>query len=427
MRLAENPPNHHAPRRWGWRRLITWLLIALGTITVVYIGTIGIAAVIYPPQYVWRLVLWGTSDVGDVERFPARALHAAASPQRLERVDATDEVRRAFAANKNGAVLETFLQETGTQAFVVLRGGKVIYERYFNGAGRETLVTSFSAAKSIVSLLIGIALAERKIDSVDDPITRYLPELAARDARFGAITIRHLLRMASGIRYEESHFFNGDDAKTYYYPDLRTLALQQTRVEATPGARFHYNNYHPLLLGIILERATGIPVTSYLQEKLWTPLGMEYDGSWSLDSEASGLEKLESGVNARAIDFAKLGLLMLHAGRHNGTQILPADWVRDATAPPHAPPAGYHPDQAWMSGEPDLYYGYMWWGLDKGGGRYDFTAHGKYGQFIFVSPANDVVIVRNGSSYGVPAMQWLRTLSALAVQLNDQVGKRPRE
>jgi CubicO group peptidase (beta-lactamase class C family) len=100
--------------------------------------------------------------------------------------------------------------------------------------------------------------------------------------------------MASGIRYEEFPLPNGDDALTYYYPDLRALALGETRIAGEPGVRFLYNNYHPLLLGVILERATGRSVTAWLQEKLWTPLGMEFDGSWSLDSEAAGLEKLES-------------------------------------------------------------------------------------------------------------------------------------
>jgi CubicO group peptidase (beta-lactamase class C family) len=399
---------------------MSWILILLGCVAAILAATIAISAAIYPAEYVWRLVAWGTSDVGDVARFPARPLRRSGTPQQIERADSSSAVRQAFAATDAGAGLEAFLQDTGSQAFIVIRGGKVVYEQYFNGAARETLVTSFSAAKSFVSTLVGIAIAEGKIGSVNDAITRYLPELAARDPRFADITIRHLLRMASGIRYEEFHFFNGDDAKTYYYPNLRALALAETRIDVAPGARFHYNNYHPLLLGIILERATGVSVTRYLQDKLWTPLGMEYGGSWSLDSVTSGLEKLESGINARAIDFAKLGLLMLHDGAHNGRAIVPAQWVREATGPPAQRPLAYHADQAWMREQPDRYYGYMWWGLDKGNGRYDFTAHGRYGQFIFVSPGNDIVIVRNGTRYGVPGERWMRLLSALADELGKQ-------
>ena len=406
-----------------WRKrhpVLRWLLIIFAAVAALWVATVAIAALIYPTQYVWRLVMWGDSDVGDVDRFPARPLHAAVVPQRLERAYADETVRQAFARNNEGAAVDTFMEQMGTQAFIVIRRDKVIYERYFGGVRDDTLLTSFSMAKSIVSDLIGCAIAEGKIRSLDDPITRYLPELAARDARFAQITIRHLLRMSSGIRYEEAHFFNGDDAKTYYYPELRALALQQTRIELAPGARFHYNNYHPLLLGLILERTTGTSVTQYLQEELWTPLGMEYDGSWSLDSETDGLEKLESGVNARAIDFAKLGLLMLHEGRRDGVQILPAQWVREATSPPAQRPTAYHSDQAWMAKTPRIYYSYMWWGLDKGGGRYDFTAVGKYAQLVFVSPRNDVVIVRNGTRWGVETPKWIAVFSALADQLGMQ-------
>ena len=121
-----------------------------------------------------------------------------------------------------------------------------------------------------------------------------------------------------------------DDAKTYYDPNLRELALT-VKPEVEPGTRWEYNNYHPLLLGMILERATSRSVATYLSQKLWQPLGMEADGSWSLDSEASGFEKMESGINARAIDFAKFGRLYLNRGEWNGEQVVPASWVEEST------------------------------------------------------------------------------------------------
>ena len=149
-----------------------------------------------------------------------------------------------------------------------------------------------------------------------------------------------------------------------------------------------YNNYNPLLLGLILERATGRPVTTYLQEKLWTPLGMEFDLSWSLDSEQSGFEKMESGFNAPAVDFAKFGRLYLNGGNWNGTQILPAEWVTDLTR-----------DNGLIQDAP-IYYGYMWWGENCNPDSQDFFALGNFGQFVYVSPANNMIIVRNGESYG---------------------------
>ena len=134
--------------------------------------------------------------------------------------------------------------------------------------------------------------------------------------------------MASGIRYEERGMPWSDDALTYYGTDLRAAAVSST-ITGPPGRVFHYNNFHPLLLGLVLERTTGVPVSNYLQERLWKRLGMEAPASWSLDSERSGFEKLESGLNARAIDFAKFGRLYLNRGHWEGEQsFLPAGWTR---------------------------------------------------------------------------------------------------
>jgi CubicO group peptidase (beta-lactamase class C family) len=224
------------------------------------------ACLIYPPTYVFRVAGWGEADVADYQRFPARSVRASGKPYYFKQALDEGRIRSLFkqAGQDN---LHAFLAETGTQAFLVIQDDTILYEGYFNGATRDSVVTSFSMAKSFTSALIGIAIAEGDIASVDDPITQYLPELAERDRRFAAITIRDLLRMSSGIRYEEFPFLNGDDAKTYYYPNLRHLALRDTEIVDVPGTSFLYNNYHPLLLGMILERATRMPVTTYLQEK----------------------------------------------------------------------------------------------------------------------------------------------------------------
>ena len=169
-----------------------------------------------------------------------------------------------------------------------------------------------------IGLLNLIAISEGYIHSVDDPITEYLPELAERDPAFKNVTIRNLLMMSADIKYDDFPFFNGDDVKTYYYPDLRELALEDTQIVGSPGEKFLYNNYHPLLLGMVIERATGTSVANYLQEKIWKPIGMQYPGSWSLDE--NGFEKMESGINARAVDFTKFGRLFLYNGNWNGVK-----------------------------------------------------------------------------------------------------------
>jgi len=382
-------------------------------ILVALVGLVGLVLVwaflSYPAEYVMRGIRWGDADVYDYQKFPARSVAANPSPFQFEEEPADAMVQALFELNPAINDLGDFLEQNNTQAFIVIQNDAILYEKYFNGASRDTIVTSFSVAKSFTSALIGTAIADGFIQNVDDPITDYIHELAERDPAFANITIHDLLRMSSGIKYRETWFLNGDDTKTYYYPDLRHLALEETTVIETPGSYFLYNNYHPLLLGMILERATGIPVAAYLEAKIWQPIGMEFDGSWSLDSESTGFEKMESGINGRAIDFAKFGRLYLNNGNWDGTQVVPADWVAKSTRPDASHiSGGYYPDEfIFKSG--DGYYGYLWWGIRREESNYDFVALGNHGQFIYVSPKKNLIIVRNGESYGEfdGAQGWL--------------------
>jgi CubicO group peptidase (beta-lactamase class C family) len=174
-----------------------------------------------------------------------------------------------------------------------------------------------------------------------------------------------------------------------------------------PGLYFRYNKYHPQLLGLILERATGMTPTAYLQTRLWDRLGMEYGGSWSVDSVTSDFEKMETGVNARAVDFAKLGQLFLDNGRWQGQQVISAAWVAEATRPwqPDNPATYYSDSFAALPGKP--YYAFMWWGFDRSDGSYDYTAAGDKGQYIYISLSKRLVIVRHGIDYGIPSREWV--------------------
>lgn len=377
-------------------KIILWGVVALvGSFVVLNI----IIAVRYSPEYVYRELFMNLGGPYDFRILPERKLSASQAPFHFA-VDTTKEklVQETFQSNPHIKDLEAFLQGTGTQAFLVIQNDAVIYERYFLDHQRDSVVTSFSIAKSFDSALIGIAIQEGYIKSVEDPITDYLPELANRDPRFKEIQIRHLLMMASGLRYDSGRPFSfGDDNLTSGYDDLRHLALTETQVIEPPGMTFLYNNYNPMLLGLILERTTGRPVTTYLQEKLWTPLGMEYDGSWSLDAEKNGFERMEVGINARAIDFAKLGRLYLSGGNWNGVQVIPTEWVKASTR-----------DNG-MIKEAPIYYGYMWWGEKCNPESQDFLATGDLGQFVYVSPARDLIIVRNGEKFGVESSgeEWV--------------------
>jgi CubicO group peptidase (beta-lactamase class C family) len=353
-----------------------------------------------------RAMWWREADVGDQYRFPARTIPAGDDASPLPAGVEIDPPAPPSGAEDDRA-FDEFLRGTGTLGFVVLDDDRLVYERYFGGADRQARQTSFSVAKSFVSTLVGIAIDEGSIGSVTDPLTDYLPELAERDPRFEQIALRDLLTMSSGIRYEEQSLPLpwGDDVDTYYGTDLRDLALSATQIVRPPGQEWLYNNYHPLLLGLVLERATGMSVSDYMATRLWQPLGAEADASWNLDSESSGFEKLESGLNATPVDFARFGQLFLHEGQWNGTRIVSKDWVRAATA-------------ADTSADPAQHYQYFWWIDTERPGR--FYALGNFGQYIYVAPDAGSVIVRNGRDWGVDNDTWLTVFREVADQLAER-------
>ena len=345
-----------------------------------------------PSFYLTRAIFWRESDYKDLEKFPARTIHNAPSTFRFDELpehNAYASQIEAIGNRSTNGSFENYLDSSGTTAFLVVHDDKLLYERYFNGYHERSLNTSFSMAKSFASTLVGIAIDEGYITSVDEPITNYIPELLERDKRFKAITIRHLLTMSSGIKYEEGGFLpwseEADDTKTYYSTNLRKLALN-CQIEGKPGGYFEYNNYNPLLVGLILERATSVSVSRYMQEKVWKPMGMEADGSWSLDSKKDGFEKMESGVNARARDFARFGMLFAKEGDWRGKQLISREWVGASTRPD-------------TSTDPSQDYQYFWW-VSTPEGKNHFSAQGNYGQYIYVAPEKDLVIVRLGKEEG---------------------------
>jgi CubicO group peptidase (beta-lactamase class C family) len=350
-----------------------------------------------------RAIIWVDADVEDYRRFPARRIDAAADPYIYkEGPGYPSGLPEDVELPGDYKDLDSFLRSTETTAFIVVADDKLIYERYLNGYDRDSTQTSFSVAKSFASALVGIAIDDGLI-ALDDPITDYIPELKDRDERFERITIRHLISMSSGLRYEEQGTPWSDDTETYYAPDLRKLALTDTEIVGPPGELWHYNNFNPLLMGMILERTTSQHVAEFMEERLWQPLGAQADASWSLDSEASGFEKMESGINASAIDFAKFGSLYLNEGEWNGARILPSSWVRESTA---------------VSDEtdPSPAYGYWWWTYqDDELGEY-FVALGNKGQYIVVIPERNLVVVRHGRDFG-DVNDWVDAIADIARSL----------
>jgi CubicO group peptidase (beta-lactamase class C family) len=382
------------------------LLLALVAVVAGYLSA--------PNFYLTRTIFWGESDYKDHEKFPARTIHNGPSVSRFDKLPADNRYASQIEAiardTNNGESLEEYLDASGTTAFLVIHDDRLLYERYFDGYDESSIHTSFSMAKSFASALVGIAIDEGHINSVKEPITNYIPELLEKDERFESITIRHLLTMSSGIKYEEGGDLpwseEADDTKTYYATDLRKLALENSRIEGKPGEYFEYNNYNPLLIGMILERATGMSVSRYLQQKLWKPMGMEADGSWSLDSTENGFEKMESGVNARARDFARFGMLFAEEGNWEGRQLISRGWVEEST-------------RADTSTDPSQDYQYFWWVNTPEGESYHFSARGNYGQYIYVAPEKDLVIVRLGKEEGEQGYDyWIYLFEELATKFD---------
>lgn len=387
-----------APRRGG-RRLVRGLAILVGVVVVAVAAVYATAWLTLDRWAVSRALIWRDSDIDDYRRFESRPIPAGDAPFRYAHGPGyPDGLPAALLPGEPD--FAAFLARSDTTAFIVIRNDEIIYERYFNGHDAASTETSFSVAKSFNSAMVGAAIAAGRIAGVDDPVTKYLPELLERDRRFGDITLRHLLGMTSGLRYEETGTPWGDDSRTYYSPDLRALGLAGTEIAEPPGRRFHYNNYNPMLIGMVIERATGMPVADWLARSIWQPMGAEADASWSLDSARSGFEKMESGINGRALDFAKLGSLYLHRGAWNGSQILPAEWIDETTK---------------VAADPTEDYQLGWWTYRDPRVGDAYAARGNHGQAIFVSPRDNLVIVRHGSSFG--GVEWGDVAAAIAVAL----------
>jgi CubicO group peptidase (beta-lactamase class C family) len=392
------------------------MLIGAGSLLLLALVAVVVGYLSAPSFYLTRTIFWGESDYKDLQRFPARTIHNAPPFSHFDKLPADNpyasQIEAVGGDSSNGS-LERYLQASGTTAFLVVHDDKLLYERYFNGYDQRSVNTSFSMAKSFASSLVGIAIDEGHIKSVEEPITNYLPELLKKDKRFKSITIRNLLTMSSGIKYEEGATLpwseQADDTKTYYSTDLRELALN-SQIEGKAGQYFEYNNYNPLLVGIILERATGMHVARYLQQKLWKPMGMEANGSWSLDSKKDGFEKMESGVNARTRDFARFGMLFAKEGNWRGKQLISRGWVEESTRPD-------------TSMDPSQDYQYFWW-VNTPNGKNHFSAQGNYGQYIYVAPEKDLVIVRLGKEEGEKGYgYWTDLFDELSTKLNIPAAK----
>jgi CubicO group peptidase (beta-lactamase class C family) len=360
----------------------------------------------YSPVYIYRLIKYNIADAYDYQHFENNII--ASSNQTYHFPEQHNEalVESWFGerVRKSGfASFNEWAVESQTTALIVIRHDTLIYEKYFNGFSRDSYFHSQSMAKSFISFLIGAAIDDGFIGGVNDPITLYVPELTQRDSRFENITIRHLLEMRSGLSYNTSYLPGTyihapwhDEAIGYYHPNVRKLLLKKVKIETEPGLKFQYNNYNTSYLGLIIERATGKSVSSYLEEKLWSEI-MEYDALFSVDSKRSGFEYMPSRLIARAIDYARFGRLFLHDGNWDGRQIVSPDWVRESTLEDLSVSPENYPE--WFGREcKHVYYKYQWWGHANCDTTHQFAASGNLGQNIYIIPDKEIIIVHCGNS-----------------------------
>jgi CubicO group peptidase (beta-lactamase class C family) len=299
--------------------------------------------------------------------------HGVAHP-----LPAGDALQPRFA---DGGTLDTYMTAHHVAGVMVVQNGRVRLERYGLGATPETRWTSFSVAKSFTSTLVGAALRDGSIHSLDDKVTRYLPELAA--GAYRDVTVRQLLTMTSGVRWNEDYVDPKSDVAMMYegkrqsgVPLLVTYMAPLPR-EVAPGERWVYKTGETDLIGILVTRATHKTLAAYLSEKIWTPYGMASDALW-LKDEVDGTEAGGSGVSATLADYARLGQFLLDGGIAGGKPVLADGWLADAT---HK-----HAD----IGVPGRGYGYQWWTYDNGA----FAGIGIFGQLLYIDPARHLVIAQ---------------------------------
>jgi CubicO group peptidase (beta-lactamase class C family) len=334
-------------------------------------------------------VIYNIPNISDYKIFPYRTIKN--SPESIfyfSRADILDNLGKVIFTNNrtlfpNVVTLDDYIKGSKTAAFIIIRNDTIIYEKYNKKHQESSIYNTFSVTKVFITTLVGIAIDDGSIESVNQAITDFIPELLEIEG-FDEITIRHLLIHTSGIKFSNAMFNPfSDNARYYYGHNLRKLLLR-TELSESPGTETNYSSANAQLLAMILERATGTTLSSYLQEKIWQRIGMQYDATWSLDNKRKkSIEKGFSCLNCTAIDLAKLGRLYLNNGVWDNQQVLSQRYIYEAT-------------------KRDTSDGSCWnfqYNFRLGPKQYDsYYSRGLYGQLIYIYPRKNIIIVRVGEA-----------------------------
>jgi CubicO group peptidase (beta-lactamase class C family) len=324
---------------------------------------------------------WGVHTIHDYKTHPVRVVESGDAPQAWPYDSAYNqkEIPQEFM---------TIIDSNDTHAFLVIQDGKLLYEKYWDGYDSARISGSFSAAKSIISLLIGIAIDEGKIKSVEELAGNYVPHFKTNG--LDKVRIKDLLTMSSGTNY-----FEGDksyfsmNAYGYYGDDEEYMVNMMERKEA-PGVYWQYRSGDTQVLGLIVEKVFGQTISALVSERFMKPMGANADALWLLDG-AEKHEKAFCCFNAVARDYAKFGQLVLNKGNWNGKQIVSEKYIAEATTPASSLKDRTENDQ------PVDYYGYQYWMVNHSG-VHAIAQNGLFGQYVFIIPEKNAVVVRLGES-----------------------------
>lgn len=328
-------------------------------------------------SFIYKALVYNYVNIDDLDLFESRTIEASSIPQPWP-------LSQSYNRNPATHFIDSIHKELRTVAFVVIHQDSLRFETYFEDYSKESHSNSFSMAKSFVGMLIGAAIQDGHIQSVDQPVGDFLEDFNQGDK--GKITLKHVLQMSSGLSWDESYSSPFSlTTEAYYGTDLARL-IKNLEAVSEPGKKFIYLSGDTQILAMVLEKTTGKRTADYLEEKLWNPIGAEQVAYWSLDKE-EGLEKAYCCMYSNARDFARLGKVYMDSGRWLGQQLIPQDYVLQSTQP------HYLDDE---DGTPVDYYGYQWWMIPDFKGRKIFYARGILGQYIFISPADRLICVRLG-------------------------------
>jgi CubicO group peptidase (beta-lactamase class C family) len=353
---------------------------------------------------VGRFVVFNVADINDYKIFPSRKVENNDSKFCFATCNEMNDGRipqKIILHSGRKQSFESFLNSKKSVAFLVIHNDSIVYEKYFSSYNEASVVPSFSVAKSVTSILIGCAIDDGYIRSVDQPVSDFIPELKKNG--FDKVTIKNLLQMTSGIRFKEGYFNFFNSTPQYYYGINIRKKIINLHLKLEPGKEFKYSSGNAELLGLVLERALRTKkITEYLEEKIWQPLGMEYNATWSIDRKRYGIEKTFCCLNARARDYAKLGRLYLNKGNWNGIQIVSENWINESVK------IDTTGGSAWN-------YQYQWWIASEKG---DYYARGMLGQFVYVNPLKKLIIVRLGEKSG--GVDWPKCFMAIAERFDEK-------